>query len=141
LIGDAAMAAKIGTRYGEKILKYGDKAVDVSKGTEKLRETAEIGQEAHRQIQNDIKILDPGVKIEETIKLQSGQIVRKDAIKSDGTLVIIKPNTPSGHKSAVNRENLMKDNGYNQTEKIFYDPKDAKYKPGSPTYIGPKNKK
>lgn len=49
---------------------------------------------------------------------------------TDCRKVIIKPNTPSGEK-------LMQDNGH-KTEKIFYDPKDPKYQPGSPTYIGPK---
>jgi hypothetical protein len=52
--------------------------------------------------------------------------------------VIIKPDTPSGHKSAAKREKLMKDNNH-KTETIYYDPKDPKYQPGSPTYIGPKN--
>ncbi len=55
----------------------------------------------------------------------------------DGTKVIIKPNTPSGQKSAAKREKLMNEDGH-KTEKIFYDPKDPKYQPGSSTYIGPK---
>lgn len=65
--------------------------------------------------------------------------IRKDAVKSDGTAVIIKPNTPSGMKSAKTRENLMKKND-KKIETIFYDPKNPAYQPGSPTYIGPKKK-
>jgi len=55
----------------------------------------------------------------------------------DGTAVIIKPNTPSGKKSAEKREKLMEKNGI-ETKTKFYDPKDPKYQPGSPSYIGPK---
>lgn len=64
----------------------------------------------------------------------------KDTLKPDGTYIIIKPDTPSGHKSAQRRENLMHENGFN-TETMFYDPSDAKFGKDSPTYIGPKNKK
>lgn len=32
----------------------------------------------------------------------------------------------------------MQDHGF-KTEIRYYDPKDPKYLPGSPTYIGPKN--
>ena len=69
--------------------------------------------------------------------MPSGKVVRKDAVKNDGTVVIIKPDTPSGHKSASQREKLMKNNGY-KTETIYYNPKDPKYTPDSPSYIGPK---
>ena len=62
--------------------------------------------------------------------------VRKDFVKPDGTCVIIKPDTPSGHKSAQKREKLMHNNGM-QTETIFYNPNDKRYREGSPTYIGP----
>lgn len=65
------------------------------------------------------------------------QNVRKDAVMPDGTVVIIKPDTPSGHKAAVKREIMMKDNGY-KTQTIFYDPTDSRWLPDSPTYIGPK---
>ena len=74
------------------------------------------------------------------IPLNNDIKVRKDAIKKDGTAVIIKPDTPSGHKSAAKRDKLMKDKKY-KTEIIYYDPKDPKYNPDSPTYMGPKKKK
>jgi hypothetical protein len=60
------------------------------------------------------------------------------AVLPDGTVVIIKPQTPSSVKSALKREKLMQDNGF-KTEIKYYDPKDPKYLPGSPTYIGPKH--
>ena len=63
-------------------------------------------------------------------------MVRKDAVKPDGTVVIIKPDTPSGRSSVAKRKQLMENNGY-QTESIFYDPTDSRWLPGSPTYIGP----
>ena len=63
--------------------------------------------------------------------------VRKDAVLPDGTLIIIKPDTPSGHKAAAKRDKMMKDNGY-ETQIIFYDPTDSRWLPDSPTYIGPK---
>ena len=68
--------------------------------------------------------------------LKDGQVVRKDAVKPDGTVVIIKPDTESGRASADKRVDLMEENG-KKTETILYDPTDPKYKPGSPTYIGP----
>lgn len=77
-----------------------------------------------------------GAKQEVIIRLPN-KVVRKDAVKPDGTLVIIKPNTTFCRKSARAREKLMNKNGY-KTEIIFYDPKDPKFLPSSPTYIGPK---
>ncbi len=71
--------------------------------------------------------------------LNDKTVVRKDFVKPDGTCVIIKPDTPSGHRSAQRRERLMEKNG-KKTETIYYDPNDKKYQEGSPTYIGPKNK-
>ena len=71
------------------------------------------------------------------LTLKGGKKVRKDAIKSDGTVVIIKPNTPSGEKSAKLREKLMEKNRF-KTEIIKYNPSDPKYRKGSSTYIGPK---
>ena len=65
------------------------------------------------------------------------QNVRKDAVMQDGTVVIIKPDTPSGHKAAAKRDKIMKDSGY-ETQIIFYDPTDPRWLPDSPTYIGPK---
>ena len=78
----------------------------------------------------------PGTKTEVTINL-GDKIIRKDAVKPDGTVVIIKPDTPSGHKAAAKRDKMMKDSGY-ETQIIFYDPTDPRWLPDSPTYIGPK---
>ena len=102
----------------------------------KLQEAAEIGQEAHRQIEKELKISVPGTEAE--VRMRVGkQNVRKDAVMPDGTVVIIKPDTPSGHKAAVKREIMMNDKGY-KTQTIFYDPTDSRWLPDSPTYIGPK---
>jgi RHS repeat-associated protein len=118
--------------------KATEKVKEQVKKIDKLRETAKTGQEAHRQIQKDLKA--QGAKTEVNVKLSNGKTVRKDAVRPDGTKVIIKPNTPSGNKSAVRREILMKKNGH-KTEIIKYNPKSPKYQPGSPSYIGPKIKK
>jgi hypothetical protein len=126
-------------KAGIKAVNKSDNAVDAGSAMQKLKKSAETGQEAHRQIQKDIKLADPKAKIEQNITLKDGKTVRKDAVKSDGTTVIIKPNTTSGQKSAAKREKLMQDNGH-KTEKVFYDPKDPKYQPSSLTYIGPKMK-
>jgi len=103
---------------------------------EKTNEAAKTGQEAHRQEQKKLK--EQGADTEVPMELKDGTKVRKDAVRPDGTAVIIKPDTPSGRKSAAKREKLMEKNDI-KTEKILYDPKDPKYQPGSPTYIGPKN--
>lgn len=71
------------------------------------------------------------------MELKDGKNVRKGAVRPDSTAVIIKPNTPSGRKSAEKRDKLMKDNGH-KTELKFYGPKNPAYSPGSPTYIGHK---
>jgi RHS repeat-associated protein len=102
---------------------------------EKTSESAKTGQEAHRQEQG--KLREQGAETEVPMTLKDGTQVRKDAVREDGTTVIIKPDTKSGRKSADKREKLMQDNGH-KTEKIFYDPKDPKYQPNSPTYIGPR---
>ena len=66
------------------------------------------------------------------------QKIRKDAIMPDGTMVIIKPDTPTCHTAAERRIKLLKENFENpKFSTIFYDPTDIKYLPGSPTYIGP----
>lgn len=129
----------VGAGQAVKAGMKADNAVDAGNAMQKLKKSAETGQEAHRQIQKEIKLADPKAKTEQNITLKDGKTVRKDAVKSDGTTVIIKPNTPSGQKSAAKREKLMQDNGH-KTEKVFYDPKDPKYQPGSPTYIGSKKK-
>lgn len=61
------------------------------------------------------------------------------AVLPDGTTVIIKPDTKSGHKAAKQRRKLMKDNGYDSQIK-YYDPQNPAYQPSSPTYIGPKTR-
>ena len=121
-----------------RVVNKADDVVDAGKATtriEKLHEKAKIGQEAHRQIEAKLK-KESGAEIEQVIKIGKNK-VRKDAIMPDGTLVIIKPNTPSGHKAAQKRGNLMRGYGY-KTQTIFYDPNDPTYLPGSRTYIGPK---
>ncbi|WP_158238002.1 RHS repeat domain-containing protein [Emticicia sp. TH156] len=127
----AGMAVKAGMKAANKV----DNAADAGNAMQKLKKSAETGQEAHRQIQKGLK--EKGADIEVPMKLKDGTNVRKDAVKPDGTAFIIKPNTKSGQKSAAKREKLMRDNGH-KTEKAFYDPKDPKYQPSSPTYIGPK---
>ncbi|MBR5988491.1 MAG: hypothetical protein IK003_03045 [Prevotella sp.] len=137
--GGAGAAVKA-VRTAEKtvnVTKSVGKSADAAKMTQ-LRQKAEIGQEAHRQIERKIVKSNPGAVKEKTIDLASGQRVRKDVVSADGkTVYIIKPNTKSGQRSAQKRANLMKKNGY-KPEKVFYNPSDPKYLPGSSTYIGPK---
>ena len=119
---------------GKLVNKAVDVASDGNKMT-KLRKKAEIGQEAHRQIEKEIIETVPGAKKEVEIKI-NGRVYRKDAKLPDGTYIIIKPDTPSGHRAARKREKLLKDNELNSKTR-YYDPNDPKYLPGSPTYIGP----
>ena len=88
-----------------KTVGVSDAIVDGAKTSSKrskLQEAAEIGQEAHRQIEKELKISVPGTETE--VRMRVGrQNVRKDAVMPDGTVVIIKPDTPSGHKAAVKR--------------------------------------
>ena len=128
-------------RTGAKLADMADDVVDAARGidrTTELRKSAEIGMEAHRQIENDLVETIPGTMIEVTMEV-GGKTVRKDAVLPDGTVVIIKPDTPSGHTSAARRDKLMQSYGY-QTQIIYYDPLDSKWLPGSPSYIGPKVK-
>ncbi|WPU97694.1 RHS repeat-associated core domain-containing protein [Mucilaginibacter sp. cycad4] len=104
---------------------------------EKTNAAAKTGQEAHRQ--EEKKLEDEGAKTEQTMTLKDGSVVRKDAVMPDGTAIIIKPNTPSGEKSAKKREEKMKKNGI-PTATILYDPFSPAYQPSSPSYIGPKKK-
>lgn len=120
----------LGTDFNSK----SSRAVRKGASDSKVRESIE-----NRQIEKELKET-RGASIEETVVLKDRSKVRKNAILPDNTAVIIKPNTPTGHKSAEKREKLMRDNGYN-TETIFYDPNNPAYKPGSSTYMGPKNKK
>ena len=127
-VGDAKDAGKL-------VNKAVDAVSDGNKMTN-LRKKAEIGQEAHRQIEKEIIETVPGAKKEVEIKI-NGRVYRKDAKLPDGTYIIIKPDTPSGHRAARKREKILKDNELNSKTR-YYDPNDPKYLPGSPTYIGPK---
>ena len=101
--------------------------------------SAEIGQEAHRQLERDgLNNWEPEV----TIVLPDGTVVRKDGVARDGTntVRIIKPDTPSGRRDAAIRAKLMKENGYNSHVEL-YDPGDSRYTPASQTYIGPRKRK
>ena len=123
-----------------RVVKTTDKVVDSKRAVangKTLQEHAKIGQEAHRQIEKELKET-AGAKIEQRVKI-GDNYVRKDAVLPDDTYVIIKPDTPTGHQAAKKREQLMHDNGY-KTQTLFYDPNDPKYLPGSSTYIGPKKK-
>ncbi|WP_315817064.1 RHS repeat-associated core domain-containing protein [Paraflavitalea speifideaquila] len=126
----------------EKVTLYQPKDVVVvkAKGTSNptVKKSKEIGQEAHRQIQKEIKDKDPGAQIEKKMELKDGTVVRKDAVESDGTPVIIKPDTKTGRTSAQKREKLLLNNGEKQPKTMLYDPKNPAYLPQSPTYIGPK---
>ena len=138
-VGDVQDASKLAKGAGELVNKAVDAASDGNKMTN-LRKKAEIGQEAHRQIEREIVKNNPGALKEHPLKLNNGQKVRKDVMLADGqTVIIIKPNTKSGQKAAQKRADLMETNGY-KPQIVFYDPNDPKYLPGSPTYIGPKKK-
>src|SRR5262249_7058604 len=98
--------------------------------------SSEIGQEAHRQLEKE------GAdkwRAEKTLELPDGKVVRKDGVGKEcpNEVRIIKPDTPSGRNAAQKRADLMEKHGYKPTIDL-YDPSDAKYLPGSPTYIGPK---
>ena len=116
--------------------KTAEKAVNT--GKKSLNELATIGQEAHRQIEREL-VVKHGAEIEKRIDLpEANKWIRKDAIMPDGTMVIIKPDTPTGHKAAERRVRLLKKNFENpKYSTIFYNPTDVKYRPGSTTYIGP----
>ena len=110
-------------------------------GKKSLHELATIGQEAHRQIEKGLHINYGALKEQAVLLPNSSKRIRKDAIMPDGTMVIIKPDTPTGHTAAERRIKLLKENFENpKFSTIFYDPTDIKYLPGSPTYIGPLKK-
>ncbi len=146
--GGAGTAIK-GVRAADKAvegIKTVDKVVDTEKEIEainngskaakrSLQESAEIGKEAHRQIEKEI--VEQGGLVEVPYRI-GDRMLRKDGLRKDGTYVIIKPNTPSGRKSALRRQKLMSNE---KTEIIFYDPNNPIYRQGSPSYIGPKQKK
>ena len=129
--GDLAKVGKVGKDVG--IISEAIKSSRIGK----LQETAKIGQEAHRQIEKQLKE-QFGAEIEQRVYLKNKKYVRKDAILPDGTMVIIKPDTPSGHISAQRRVKELEDNGFNKHMTIFYDPNNPAYLPSSATYIGPK---
>lgn len=83
-----------------------DKSKARGSNNQKTKEAAETGQEAHRQEQ--AKLRDEGAETEVPMTLKDGTQVRKDAVREDGTTVIIKPDTQSGKRSAAKREELMK---------------------------------
>ena len=130
-LGDLAKVGRVGRNV--RIVSDAINSTRIAK----LQESARIGQEAHRQIEKELQNL-YGARIEQVLRLNDSRVIRKDAILPDGTLVIIKPDTPSGHRSAVMREQLLKDNGYNNLKTIYYDPNNPAYLPTSHTYIGPK---
>ena len=152
LVADVAATAMPfvpgGAGAAVKAARTAEKAVNATKSVGKsaeaakmaqLRQKAEIGQEAHRQIEKELKNKIPGTKTEVKINLTKDKSVRKDAVLPDGTTVIIKPDTKSGHKAAEQRKKLMKDYGYD-SQIIYYNPQDPAYLSTSPTYIGPKMK-
>jgi RHS repeat-associated protein len=109
----------------------------------KVKDAVEKGQEAHRQEQNNLKEqYGKDTEIEKPMQLPDGTKIRKDAVLPDGTPVIIKPDSPTGKKSAKKREELLRRNGYDGQDKplpqtILYDPTSSQYLPNSPTYVGP----
>lgn len=128
------VAKEIGSELKKEINDQAKSKID------NLRRTAEVGQEAHRQIQKELKEKH-GAKTEVTITIgEDGKKIRKDAKLPDGTLVIIKPDTESGKRSATTREKLLQKYNFFDIEKIFYDPKGPKYLPNSPSYIGSKTR-
>ena len=136
--GGAGAAVKA-TRTAEKAVNA-TKSVGKSAETAKmaqLRQKAEIGQEAHRQIEKELTDAF-GSRTEVKVNLHD-RTVRKDAQMPDGKYVIIKPDTKSGHKAAKSRQRLMEKNG-KEAITIYYDPKNPAYLPGSPSYIGAKKK-
>ena len=140
---NASMAEKVmaGVSLATEVLpvsvgdvKEAGKIVGKLSHNEKLRESAKIGQEAHRQIEKDLRDIF-GAKTEIRVDLPKIS-VRKDAQLPDGKYVIIKPKTQSGQKAAKQREKLMKENG-KETITIYYDPNNPSFQPESKTYIGP----
>ena len=127
--------------YGSNTLgaaQEGKPAVLKGANIPKVRSTAEIGREAHRQL--EAEGADEWLR-EQVIRLPDGTVVRKDgvAISDPSRVRIIKPDTPSGRAAAAKRVELMQSHGY-ETHVDFYDPADPRFQPGSPTYMGPGRK-
>ena len=116
--GGAGTAIK-GVRAADKAvegIKTVDKVVDTEKGIEainngskaakrSLQESAEIGKEAHRQIEKKAKEIG-GDAVDTEVRLEIGTMtLRKDLHLPNGQYGIIKPDTPSEHKSAIARQN------------------------------------
>jgi RHS repeat-associated protein len=150
LVADVAATAMPfvpgGAGAAVKAARTAEKAVNATKSVGKsaeaakmaqLRQKAEIGQEAHRQIEKELTDAF-GSRTEVKVNLHD-RAVRKDAQMPDGKYVIIKPDTKSGHKAAKSRQRLMEKNG-KEAITIYYDPKNPAYLPGSPSYIGAKKK-
>ena len=149
-VAGASIKALRAVDKGADAIKAADKVTDTAKAVDKvgeaskanrlqkLNESAKTGQEAHRQIEKEL-VDNYGARKEVSITLNDGTKVRKDAQMPDGTFVIIKPDTPSGHIAAAKREKMVQDSGY-KTKKIFYDPSNPAYRPGSSLYIGPQKR-
>jgi RHS repeat-associated protein len=138
--GDAIEAPAVDRTKQEPMNTVAPRGINIPK----VRDAAEVGQEAHRQ--REAKWTDPeirqGYKHEVSITLDNGQDVRKDALnEGQKIVVIVKPDTPSGRKAAQKRADLIerqgKKKGYVPVIDL-YDPADPAFRPGSPTYIGPK---
>ncbi len=91
----------ISYKEGKNIIGYFKKA----RPSNKLQESSKIGLEAHRQIEKEL-VDNYGGQNEVKMTLKDKTIVRKDHVKPDGTCIIIKPDTPSGHKSAKKENSL-----------------------------------
>ena len=131
-VASASISAIRAVDKGADAIKAADKVTDTAKAVDKvgeaskanrlqkLNESAKTGQEAHRQIEKEL-VDNYGARKEVSITLNDGTKVRKDAQMPDGTFVIIKPDTPSGHIAATKREKMVQDSGY-KTKIIYYDP-------------------
>ena len=103
------------------------------------RAAAITGQEAHRQIEAELAKV--GFQPEVKIPLSDGTFVRKDAVlPGTNTVIIIKPDTPTGIHAANERADLMESEGFDP-HIIVYDPADPAFQPGSPSYIGPRRRR
>ena len=96
---------------------------------------AEIGREAHRQIQAE-EVAFRGARAERPLDLPSRRL-RKDLEYPDGSYGIIKPYTSSGIASAARRQALLAQHGI-RSRVIHYAPDLPRWRPSSASYIGPR---
>ena len=61
-------------RASAKVANGADNVADATKNTSKLQESAKFGQEAHRQIEADLKHADPRIRTEVTIELDKKRL-------------------------------------------------------------------